>query len=148
VNHNSTQLQYYHLLLISVKRKITNGIHNNAKPVLLLSVFNGIEDGVIVNNEIYYNNDLKIIYENNWVNYTKNEKISPFRYPFYYMKQEDFWHFQNKNKENTRWPKTPTDTFFHENILYATLDEKLWMLLQQGESRQYLRDTIINFFFK
>ncbi|MBR1889816.1 MAG: hypothetical protein IJ816_04215, partial [Alloprevotella sp.] len=61
------------------------------------------------------------------------------REPFYYLK----W------KSATKIPRqaiTPSVKFLRENIEYACLDEGLWELLQDPETRNELRDAIIQHF--
>ncbi len=33
--------------------------------------------------------------------------------------------------------------YLRENLLYAKLDDELWELLQDAESREYLRESIV-----
>ena len=60
---NELKLQYYKVAFISVKRSASNGVFNNAKPVLLLSIIDKIDDGTIKDNIIPFSKELNADYK-------------------------------------------------------------------------------------
>ena len=57
--------------------------------------------------------------------------------PFYHL----IWQEGVKPPSNSA---TPSAKYLRENLLYAKLDDELWALLQEAESREYLKRSIIH----
>lgn len=140
--NNKFKLQYYKIELLSLKRKVTQKRANNAKPVLLLAFFTAIEQGIVVHNKLYFESDIKKVYNDLSLQYG-NE--TPYIYPFYYMRNDGFLNFVCKDS-NVVFPRTPSYKFLRENLLYASLDNALWDLLQDEECRNTLRESVVNHF--
>ena len=85
---NQYLLDFYRIAFLSLKQKVSGGKVNRAKPVLLLSVFDAIEDGLLAGNKILYET-VKPIYENN-LSQVQAEP-TPLKYPFYHLKSDGFW---------------------------------------------------------
>lgn len=141
---NQLKFQYYKVAFISIKRSALNGSYNNAKPILLLSILDEIENGSIKDNVIYYSQELQETYNKNANKYSKTNS-TPLLYPYYYLHSDDFYHLEGTQKE-LKLVKTPSAKYLQENVKYARLDNALWDLLQDSESRQALREVIIKHF--
>jgi len=141
---NQLKFQYYKVAFISIKRSTLRGTYNNAKPILLLSIIDGIENGLIKDNVICYSQELQAAYNTNATKYSKTNN-TPLLYPYYYLNSDGFYHLEGMQKE-LRLVKTPSIKYLQENVRYARFDNALWDLLQDSESRQALREVIIKHF--
>lgn len=136
---NNLQLTYYLNLFLSINiAKNKNGI-NIAKPVMLLSILNGIEDNTITENKIYFNKELVSNYRHIFSQYRKT--ITPPEYPYYYLNSESFYTIVGSTNR-----KTPSAKFIREEVQYSMLDDMLWQLLQNREVRQKFSEAIITHF--
>lgn len=63
-------------------------------------------------------------------------------YPFYYLENDGFWHLKWKNDKEANI-KTPTSKFINNNIDYAYFDENLWILLQENDAREKIKEVLI-----
>lgn len=84
---NQYLLDFYKIAFLSMKQKVTGDKVNLAKPVLLFSVFDAIEDGSITGNKIMYNK-VKPIYET--ILGKVQAEPTPLKYPFYHMSSDGF----------------------------------------------------------
>ena len=139
---NQYLIDFYKIGILSMKMKITGGKTNLAKPVLLISVFDAIDAGLISDNKIIYNT-IKPIYEANLKKVQEEE--TPLKYPFFYMASDGFWRLEWK-VNTSQIPSTPSDKFLRENLSFAMFDNALWDLLQEKESRNFYRDAIEAYF--
>lgn len=136
---NNLQLTYYLNLFLSINvAKNKNGI-NIAKPVMLLSILNGIEDNTITENKIYFNKELVSNYRHIFSQHRKT--ITPPEYPYYYLNSESFYTIVGSTNR-----KTPSAKFIREEVQYSMLDDMLWQLLQNREVRQKFSEAIITHF--
>ena len=136
------KISYYKNLLLSVNVAKNHGQVNIAKPILMLAIIRGIEEGSIKANRILYTESLITTY-NELFAYYGNGPITSSVYPYYYMGSEDFYFIKGKKARTT-----PSAKFLRENVEYACLDDDLWELLQNAETRNELRDAIIAHFIK
>lgn len=136
------KISYYKNLLLSMNVARTHGQINLAKPVMMLAIIQGIENGSIKANRILYSESLISNYNALFKKYS-NCTITSSVYPFYYMWSEDFYFIKGKKARTT-----PSAKFLRENVEYACLDDDLWELLQDPDTRNELRDAIIEHFIK
>ncbi|MBR6418600.1 MAG: hypothetical protein IKS36_07280, partial [Bacteroidales bacterium] len=115
---------------------------NIAKPIMMLSIIRGIENGSIKANRILYSESLITSYNKLFTSYSDNA-ITPSEYPFYYLGSEDFYYIKGKKAQTT-----PSAKFLRENVEYACLDDDLWELLQEPETRKELKEAIIRHFLE
>ena len=130
-------------MLIQTKRGNSRGITINAKPILLVALFDQIEKGLVSNNKILFDSKLKRCYEDYYSLFEPERQITPFNKPFFYIQSDGYWHLSWNRKEEQ---KLPSAKFLRENVKYASLDNALWDLLQDAEARSVLRETVINYF--
>ena len=120
----------------------SHGQVNIAKPIMMLAIIQGIEDGGIKANRIVYSEHLITTYANLFANFSDKAMTSSV-YPYYYLASEDFYFIKGRKARTT-----PSAKFLRENVEYACLDDDLWELLQEPETRNELRDAIIQHFIK
>lgn len=140
---------YYKNLLISLKRGGYKGVPSNAKPLFLLAIFNGIEEGWIMGNKITYDEQLEHAYLGMCQTFDSKSKAAPFFKPFYHSTGELFYdiHWKGGIIPERKW-HTPSAKFLRDHCEYAYLDDGLWDLLQDQGSREELKKTIINHYLK
>ena len=141
--YSELKLQYYRTVLIQTKRGNGRGVTINAKPILLVALFNHIEKGLAINNKILFDCELKECYENFYSLFEPDKQITPFHKPFYYLQSDGYWHLSWNNDEE---PKISSAKYLRENVKYAYFDNALWDLLQDTEARSILQEVIINHF--
>ena len=138
---NKLKKEYYKNLLLCINQKRTDGKSNIAKPILLLSIMKLIEDGLIIGNQIRYDKTLVETYNKLFANYA--EVITEVQYPYYYMRNDHFYSLKGKAEK-----KTPSAKYIRENIDYAYLDDGLWELLQDAETREEFKQLITEHYLK
>lgn len=122
--------------------KSTDGRLNYAKPVLLFFVFDAIERNVVSGNKLIHN-AVKPLYKEKLSMY--QDEHTPLRYPFFYMKNDGFWHLK-WNPDSPVVPRVPSDKFLRDILSFAMLDNALWGLLQDGGARDYFQKSITDYY--
>lgn len=138
---NKLKLKYYSTELLQIKRGYRGGSVVNAKPYLLLSIIDLIENLHFQDNCIFFDDTLNSRYEY-YHSYFGDYPITQLYKPFYYMTSDGFWHIEWKNNSDTKI----SSKYLRENVKYARFDNALWDLLQDTECRQTLREVIIQNF--
>lgn len=136
--------EYYCNSFDSIRQAKINGEIIVAKPVLMLSIIDCIEEGIFDNNRFVLNDRLEQRYESLMKRYTKKSQFdgfSPISNPFWHLATDGFWHL--KLKGETQKGITPSTKWLKENVIYASFDDDLWTLLQNKEWREKLREYII-----
>lgn len=115
-----------------------------AKPVLLLSIIDGIDKSAIIRNEIHLTEWLEeryVLLMQQYMHKSQFEKPTDISNPFWHLQSDGFWHLQygEKPKEGV----TPSKCWLKENISFAYLDDDLWLLLQNKIWRIKLRDYLV-----
>ena len=137
----SIKLIYYKNMLLSANQKVTNGKANIAKPILLLTIFELIEEGYIIGNKIFFDQLLISTYKRIFKQYA--ETITNPEYPFYYLRNDGFYYIKGRTDK-----RTPSAKYLRDHCEYAYFDNVLWELLQDPESREELRNVIINHYLR
>ena len=132
----------YHNMLISMNQSKVGGTPNKAKPLLMLSIIDCIEEKTVVDNKILFD-----IVAQKYKTLLPQMKgtIAKENYPFYFLTSDSFYHLQWRNAPIKT--KAPSAKFIRENIEYAFLDNALWDLLQEPDVRKEYRELIINHYF-
>ena len=144
------KMTYYKNELLCTYRGGRKGKISNAKPFLLLSLIDLIENGIIIGNKIPFNFDiLKERYQRESEYNEPNSPITPFYKPFFHLNSESYYHIKwRDNSVPKDASRTPSAKFLRENVEYATLDDELWQLLQNKEARNEIKEAIISYFIK
>lgn len=119
-----------------------NGVTNIAKPLILVSMFDLIVDGLVDRNRF----DIEIIANR----YSELQEVyatkTPCQYPLYFLEHEEFYHLKWKGEKVIT--HTPSRKLMREKVEYAYLDNALWDLLQDKETMDYFRTQIVNGYLK
>ena len=79
--------------------------------------------------------------------YYEEVKLTPIILPYYHLGSSDFYHLVWCEKNRPPYNgNTPSEKYLRENLLYAKFDDELWEILQDAESREYIRRNIITRF--
>lgn len=135
---------HYTKRILNIRQAKIRGEVIVAKPVLLLSIIDGIEANVFMGNEFILTEWLEEQYVALMQKYTENsqfDKPTDISNPFWHLQSDGFWHL--KYLEEPQYGVTPSKRWLKENVSYAYLDEDLWLLLQNKEWRMKMRDYII-----
>ena len=99
-----------------------------AKPVLVVALFDMIIDESLQKNKILLNEKLIDYYETSFKRYLPKEKPTPIHYPFYYLKNDGYWHLDfSESPEGV-----PSLKFLREKAV-ASFDTVFWNLLQNTD---------------
>lgn len=139
---NNLKLQYYCYVFMQMKRGNSRGRIINAKPIFLLSLFDLIDKKEIIDNKIFYSEQLNELYQQYYNIFEPNMETTPLYKPFYHLTSDGFWHIEWENRGEIKI----SAKYLRENVKYAKFDNALWDLLQENENRQLLRDVIIKQF--
>lgn len=121
--------------------------HGNAphQPVLLLSIIELIEQGRVCENKIIPSPELVETFVKYWSVIT--DRKPNLALPFFHLKNSNFWHHHpNAGYENALKVVTQIKTVsrLREIMAYGYFDNDLFMLLTQPDSREYIRQKLID----
>jgi len=112
------------------------------KPLLLISVMDLIAQGSITENFIEPSYELVDTFNNYWSSIMPIGKTTSMAYPFFYMRSEGFWHLvPDKNEQVSSVSK------LREIYNGSILDDELYRLLCDPETREQLRVVLVNSYF-
>lgn len=134
------QLSFYLDLIKQVNIGHHQGRKILAKPVFIIALIEAIEKRIIINNQFFYES-LVDLYKQIYRLYI-GMNITPMHKPFYYLQNDGFWHI--------RYIDSPicinSAKAINNHVEYAYLDNALWDLLQDKETRKTIREEIVRFF--
>lgn len=136
--------RHYAERIVNINQAKIRGEVIVAKPVLLLSLIDGVENSVFGSNRFFLNKWLEERYNKLMKQYTKDSQFdtpSPISNPFWHLSTDGFWHLQLRVMHEGR--ATPSTAWLKENVEFARFDDDLWVLLQNREWRMKMRDFII-----
>lgn len=139
---NSILLSLYNDAFASIQCQIYKGKLNIAKPLIIMSMFELIEQEHVFLNKFYIA-DIKESYERLQKKYSAT---TPYQYPLYFLENESFYHLKWKNGRIKT--HTPSAKLIRENVEYAYFDNALWDLVQNQEMRNHFRTIIENYYLK
>ncbi|MEB3885810.1 HNH endonuclease [Lyngbya sp. CCY1209] len=142
-------LEYYckGLSNIKVHRNQKQGVNLN-QPILLLSVIDLIAQGIIQENRIFISDELIHTFQKYWSILSETDfKGSDFALPFFHLKngKYKFWHLQFSAEYEGGRPQTIPK--LKHDVDHAYLDDELFDLVQDRQSRQELVDELIAVWF-
>lgn len=135
---------YYAKRILNIRQAKIRGEVIVAKPVLLLSLIDGISENVFVDNEFGLTEWLEERYLNLMMKYTLSSQFSNvtgIENPFWHLATDGFWTLQYRRDPPNG--VSPSKRWLKDNIEFAYFDESLWILLQNKVWRLKLRDYII-----
>lgn len=149
-------LNYYRLKFAPKSKENPKGLNVSRssgvapnKPVLLLAVIELISQGEILTNAIYLSPELIATFLKLWkeLEINRNPDIG---LPFYHLRSDGFWYYKPKPgfealiRANV---KIRTPSTIRETVQYAYLDDELFELLQNPDSRNQLTQVLIDSWF-
>lgn len=150
-------LLYYKKLFTSLNvnanlQKKEGGSNSPNKPLLLLSVLQAIELGILTENKIYLTEDLIELFVINWKNL---HGISGYHckivYPFFRLRSDGFWNLvANYGYEDIIKDKIDVRTYdmLNKYVDYAKLNDDLFELLQNKNNRLEMVQILLKEYFK
>jgi len=120
------------------------------KPVLLLAVLRGFEEGWITGNRIELTPELVGTFKSIWHTLVTTGHSPLIAQPFFHMRGEKFWHHvPNPGYEN--WgPVTKSCNsigVLHKAVAFVELDPELFALIISPAHRAILRQTLLQTYF-
>ena len=135
---------HYSKRIMNIRQAKINGEVIVAKPVLLLTIIDSIEEGRFLSNRFKLTDWFESRYVMLMQQYTRKSqfpKVTDISNPFWHLSSDGFWHLNCK--VNVPEGMTPSKKWLKDNVEYAYLNDDLWVLLQNQEWRKRLRDFII-----
>ena len=138
----------YKDMMLSLNLGTKNGVVSVSKPLYILAIIDAIEWEVLMENKIefmdtFIRKRFGQLYEQ-VNNNRKGYESSFFVRPYFHLNSSSFYHLIWKPEtEELNYSSTPSSKFLREHLLYAKLDDELWGLLQDAESREHLKRSII-----
>jgi putative restriction endonuclease len=115
------------------------------KPILLLSVIELISESRIQDNKIYISDELIDTFDKYWKRLNPDSFKGGLALPFFHLKNDGFWKLKFSDIYSGGRPQTIPK--IRADVDYAILDQDLYKLLQEPESRRQLIDSLIEAWF-
>ncbi len=116
------------------------------KPVLLLTLFDGIEKGWISGNRVYLTPELVAAFRDHWSLLVDTAHSPEFTMPFFHLQREGFWRVVRHGGEPLQ-DFTKSLARLQELVDYAALDDALYALLLEPVTRNVLRVALLDRYF-
>ena len=131
--------------LYDLKRDKVGTHERPHKPVLLLSILDLVEAGQVTNNQIELSDFLILAFTEYFsVVAQKNDSLN-ILLPFIHLQGEGFWDLTPKKGKSKEFK--PSLKRIRENIEFGTFGAGLWKLINNGDSRSHIRQSIIARYF-
>lgn len=120
------------------------------KPILLLSICQAFEEGLIAAPRIYLTLDLVALFKVNWNLLVTTKHECRITYPFFYMKSEGFWRLITYPSYHNFITSSTVIKGFNQLkavVDYALIDEDLFLLLSDGLSNKILQQFLLDEYF-
>ena len=143
-------LQKYVRKFSKLRRGVTKYGPAPHKPILLLAVLRGFDEGWIVGNRIELTPELVGAFKSIWRNLVTTGHSPLIAQPFFYMRGERFWH-HIPNPGFEEWVKVTrncqTISVLHKAVDCVQLDPDLFALILSPAHRTILRQTLLQTYF-
>lgn len=121
------------------------------KPVLLISILELIEKGLVQNNRIYVNTDLVGIFQENWRLLVKTLNLPDFTLPIYHLQSESvagrqFWFLQPKLGCQIN-AHIKSVTRLADVLDFGHFSEDLYLILTDPISRSVIKTVLLDTYF-
>ncbi len=122
-----------------------NDVNNKApqKPILLLSILDGIKENWITSNEIELTDDLIERFSEYWDLLVGSDKKTTIALPFFHLKSEDFWTLVYRNSTEKRI-SSPSIKKIRALLYCAEMDQELFNSMVDPIEHDLLRYFIVN----
>jgi hypothetical protein len=116
------------------------------KPVLLLTLFDGIEKGWITANRVFLTPELVAAFRDHWSVLVDTHHSPEFTLPFFHLQSSGFWRVVRHDGQP--WQDfTKSLPRMQELVHYGTLDDALYALLLDPITRNVLRVALLDRYF-
>lgn len=120
------------------------------KPVLLLAIIEGVENGDIISNRISITPELVLSFKDIWSKLVVTNHTQNFALPFFHMKSEPFWRLITLN--GAVIPVTSSNSIksfsaLKDSIAYAEMDKSLFFFLLDPITREVVKSELLEFYF-
>src|SRR5690554_44863 len=113
------------------------------KPVLLLAIIEGIENGDIISNQIAISPELVLSFKDIWLKIVVTDHLQNFAMPFFRLKSDGFWKLHSKH--GSFIPRTISSFVgLREAIELAEMDKALFDFLLNPISREVIKAELLN----
>lgn len=136
---------HYTKRIINIRQAKIHGEVIVAKPVLLLAIIDGIDNGIFASNRFVINDWLEghfMMLMSKYAKPSQFDDLTGIEKPFWHLESDGFWHLQYPEDSLSK-SRTPSKAWIKDNVSFAYFDEDLWFLLQNKVWRMRLRDYII-----
>ncbi|RZK57196.1 MAG: restriction endonuclease [Pedobacter sp.] len=147
----SATLQKYINAFARLKRGGTvYGLAPN-KPILLLSIIDLIDNGIVTDNRVYIDTLLLDAFKKNWQLLVTTSNIEDITQPFYHLQNDtiagkSFWLLHpNPGYQITQVIKSLAK--LSKVCAFGSLADDLWLLLLDAQSREFLRQVLLQTYF-
>ncbi len=145
--------------MISSLLQLNRATHRNKdygkaphKPILILSVIELIEEGLINENKILITPELVATFQRLWLKLVPEEGWQPkFFLPFFHLSSEDFWHLELVDGAKVALTSSYSPkslSALRDSVKFACLDTELYRLLMIPEEREKIRKTLLVQYFQ
>ncbi len=120
------------------------------KPILLLAVIQGYDEGWISGNRIELTPELVAAFKTLWHGLVSSNHSPLIAQPFFYMRGDGFWsHVSNPGYEG--WVAVTRNCnslgALHKAVAYARIDEALYALMCSPQHRTILQEALLDTYF-
>ena len=134
-------------------RRDKRGSHERPhKPVLLLSIIDLLDRGLITTNRVPLSADLVATFRRYFTIVARNNDQPSIQNPFYFLSGDRFWRLVPKPGEPAayvrgRGSRAPSVAELRRSVAHGEFESGLWTLLQEPGPRRQLREALISRYF-
>lgn len=148
---NELKVKYYIGEILKTKLGNSHGVFIKAKPIFLLAIIVCIENKHLITNEFFLDDAiLKNVYFELFKKLQPEVCPSPYLMPYFHLSSESYYSIYWTGEPFKPHPKahSPSEKYLRLNSTHSYLDDALWGLLQNEEARSFVKQQIVNFYFK
>lgn len=148
---NPLKEKYYLGEIFKTRLGNSHGIIIKAKPVFLLSILECISSGHLTANRIELDDTvLQDTYRKLFKELQPGRIVSPFTLPYFHLARESYYSIKWTGKPFVPSPHghSPSWTYLRVNSEFAFLENGLWDILQEADSRDRIQQEIVEYFFR
>lgn len=134
-------------------RREKRGAHERPhKPVLLLSIIDLIDHGLIVENSVPLSGELVATFRRYFNVVRSANDVPTIQNPFYFLCGDGFWHLVPSSDQPPLYvrgsvSRAPSVAELRRRVACGRFDTELWALLREPVSRHQLREALIARYF-
>jgi putative restriction endonuclease len=148
---NGSLLEKYNQYFLKLNRGFNKGMgYAPHKPILLLSVIQLIQSGIISSNRIFITPELVLAFKENWQKLVETPHTENFALPFFHLRSERFWRLITYNGiENLTTTSKSIKSFkaLKDNVAFAEIDKDLFACINDSVQSMLLTNTLLDTYF-